>query len=138
MRIKVMKDDLRNLRLLEEAEVYRNEKYMGLFLLDFRSYCSGKATSIWKRESSRAVKSIIFFSFSLLAFCSSPGKLTGDFVKSVPCSLATILCFKKIFAQETRSYLMWNQILPINRSLNTYHLCLDPSNMHYQTRYMWL
>lgn len=56
MSVKVMKDDLRNLRLLEEAKVYRNEKHMGLFLLDFKSYCRGEATSIWKRESSRAVK----------------------------------------------------------------------------------
>lgn len=96
MKVEILKDDLRNLRLLEEAEAYRNEGYVELRLVDFKSNCGGKDHAYGgKREKQRSCQehTELWSSInSLLAFCISPGKMTSCFVKSV-----TVLGFKKIF-----------------------------------------
>lgn len=86
MKVKILKDDLRNLRLLEEAETYRNEGYMELCLVDFKSNCRGETMHMEeKREKQKSCQEhteLWSFIISLLAFCISSEKMTSCFVKS--------------------------------------------------------
>lgn len=49
MKLQVLKDDLGNLSLLEEAEAYRNEGYMGLFLVD-SSQIAEERPLVWRKR----------------------------------------------------------------------------------------
>ena len=49
MQLQVLKDDLGNLRLLEDAEAYRNEGHMVLFLVD-SSQIAEETPFVWRKR----------------------------------------------------------------------------------------